>query len=590
MTSMPMNVRVRLSVMMFLQFAIHAVWIVPLTAYLGRALSFTPLQMGWIANAAPLGCLLAPIFVGMVADRFFAGQKVLGVLNLVGAGLLLYASTISEPRMLFIVLLLQQLCYMPTWAITSAIALANCKDTEQDFPKIRVFGSIGWVAVGVFSLVFTLMGKQWDSTSMPMLTGAIISAAAGIFAFALPHTPPPAAGKKTTLSDVLSLRALALMKRPSFAVFIIISLLVLIPFSAYWTFCSLFLSDQGIQAITFSMSFGQFGEIFFMLMIPFVLARLGIKWGMSLGLVALLVRYLFLYFGSLYDQSWMYFGSIIVHGLIYGFFFVGGQIYIDKKAPREIRAAAQGFIFLVTFGAGLFLGNYINGQLIQHYSSVGEPVAQAYEMPSALAADMLTVEGADVSDVKFYGRALTADEVAVMNARDVQKDELKAGRLEEAASAPVRLEDGLIYAGELAGLAGKTPGQGMTFSAMISLPESEDRLSGTFFAVGGENDALRIGLEQGVLLFQAGDSSIVARRVSIPSGADSSLHVVGTFDGRELKLYTGGSIYRQYNWKPIWGLTAIISAILLVLFVVGFQDKGKREEESDEASAEATAS
>jgi uncharacterized glyoxalase superfamily protein PhnB len=413
-----------------------------------------------------------------------------------------------------------------------------------------------------------------------MLTGAIISAVAGLFAFALPHTPPPAAGKKTTLADVLSLRALALMKRPSFAVFIIISLLVLIPFSAYWTFCSLFLSDQGIQAITFSMNFGQFGEIFFMLMIPFVLVRLGIKWGMSLGLVALLVRYLFLYFGSLFDQSWMYFGGIIVHGLIYGFFFVGGQIYIDKKAPKEIRAAAQGFIFLVTFGAGLFLGNYINGHLIQHYSSVGEPVAQAYEMPSAFAADMLTVEGATVSDIKFYERALTGDEVAVMNARDVQEDDRKANWLEEAASAPVRLEDGLIYAGDLAGLAGKTPGQGMTFSAMISLPEGDDELSGTFFAMGGVNDALRIGLEQGVLLFQAGDSSIVARRVSIPRDADSSLHVVGTFDGKELKLYTDGGIYRQYNWKPIWGLTAIISAILLVLFVVGFRDKGKEEDES----------
>jgi nucleoside transporter len=546
--------------------------------------------MGWIANAAPLGCLLAPIFVGMVADRFFAGEKVLGVLNLVGAGLLLYASTITEPRTLFIVLLLQQLCYMPTWAITSAIALANCEDTEKDFPKIRVFGSIGWVATGVFGFVASRMEQPFDTTHFPMIVGAILSAIAGVFAFVLPHTPPPAAGKKTTVADVLSLKALALMKHPSFAVFIVISLLILIPFSAYWTYCSLFLDDQGFEAITFSMNFGQFGEIFFMLMIPFVLARLGIKWGMSLGLVALLVRYLFLYFGSLYDQSWMYFGGIIVHGLIYGFFFVGGQIYIDKKAPREIRAAAQGFIFLVTFGAGLFLGNYINGHLIQHYSSVGEPVAQAYEMPSALTADMLTVTGADVSDVKFYGRALTGDEVAVMNARDAQKDELKAGRLEEAASAVVKLEDGLIYAGDLAGLAGRTPGKGMTFSAMISLPEGEDRLSGTFFAVGDENDALRIGIEQGVLLFRAGDSSIVARRVSIPRGADSSLHVVGTFDGKELKLYTDGSIYRQYNWKPIWGLTAIISAVLLVLFVVGFQDKGKGEDEADEAAAEPPAS
>ncbi len=565
-TGLPTGVRVRLSIMMFLQFAIHAVWIVPVAAYLGRTLSFTTPQIGWIANAAPLGCLLAPIFVGMVADRFFAGEKVLGILNLVGAGLLFCASRITNPTSLFIVLLLQQLCYMPTWAITSAIALANCKDAEKDFPKIRVFGSIGWVAMGIFSLVATLIGKEWDSTSMPMVTGAIFSLAAGLFAFALPHTPPPAAGKRTTLADVFSLRALALMKRPSFAAFIIISLLVLIPFSTYWTFCSLFLADRGIQAITFWMSWGQFGEILFMLMVPLVLARLGIKWGMSLGLAALLVRYVLLYLGSQFDHAAMYFGGIIVHGLIYGFFFVGGQIYIDKKAPGEIRAAAQGFIFLVTFGAGLFLGNYINGELIEHYSSTSEPVAYAYEMPADFASDMLTVEDARVTDVRVYGRALRADEVAVLHALQA-KDELKAIRLEEAAAEPVRLEDGLIYEGELAGLAATKPGSALTFSAVVTLPEGKDDLSGTFFAMGKDKDAMQIGLDRNRLFFRAGEKKIV-QRVAMPRG--KNVHVVGTFDGNVLKLYTDGSIYRRYDWKSIWGLTAIISAVLLVLFVVSF--------------------
>ena len=468
--SLPTGVRARLSIMMFLQFAIHAVWIVPVAAYLGRTLSFTTGQIALIANTAALGCLVAPVFIGMVADRFFAGEKVLGILNLVGAGLLLWASTTTEPKMLFLLLFLQQLCYMPTWAITSAIALANCRDTAKDFPKIRVFGSIGWVATGIFGITAAWLGKPFDTTHFPMMVAAILSAVAGLFAFALPHTPPPAAGKKTTLADVLSLKALALMKRPSFALFIVVSLLVMIPFSLYWTYCSLFLVDRGFQAITFSMNFGQFGEIFFMLMIPLVLAKLGIKWGMSLGLAALLVRYLFLCFGSQYDQPWMYFGGIVVHGLIYGFFFVGGQIYIDRKAPKEVRAAAQGFIFLITFGAGLFLGNYLNAKLIDYNSSISEPVAQAYELPSDFVSDMLTVKGATVTEVKLYGRAVTASEVAVMHARQA-KDDLKAERLEQAAAEPVRLEDGLIYSGELAGLAATKPGSALTFAASVTLPE-----------------------------------------------------------------------------------------------------------------------
>ncbi|MCK5557720.1 MAG: MFS transporter, partial [Candidatus Hydrogenedentes bacterium] len=519
---LPSGVRVRLNIMMFLQFAIHAVWIVPVAAYLGRTLSFTTGQIAMVANSAALGCLLAPVFIGMVTDRFFAGEKVLGILNLVGAALLLWASRTTEPRALFVILLLQQLCYMPTWAITSAIALANCRDTAKDFPKIRVFGSIGWVATGLFGITAAWLGKPFDTTHFPMVAAAVLSAAAGLFAFALPHTPPPAAGTKTTLADVLSLKALALMKRPSFALFIIVSLLVMVPFSLYWTYCSLFLVDRGFQAITFSMNFGQFGEIFFMLMIPLVLARLGIKWGMSLGLAALLVRYLFLSFGSQYDQPWMYFGGIVVHGLIYGFFFVGGQIYIDRKAPKEVRAAAQGFIFLITFGAGLFLGNYLSAQLIEYNSSISEPVVQTYEMPSDFASDMLSVEGASVADVKIYSRAVTADEVAVMNARYV-KDDLRAGRLEQAAAEPVRLEEGLIYAGELVGLAGTKPGSALTFAASITLPEGEDDLSGTLFAMGKDKDALQIGLDNTLLFFRAGENKI-AQRVAVPRA--KSVHVV----------------------------------------------------------------
>jgi nucleoside transporter len=286
--------------MMFLQYAIHAVWIAQLGAYLGGQLGFTGNQIGWIGNTAALGCLLAPIFVGMVADRFFASEKVLAILNLAGAALLIWASTITSPLMLFVVLLIQQLCYMPTWAITNSIAIANCQDTEKGLPRIRVWGSIGWVATLLFGLIATkLFATPWDGTHLPLIAAAVLSVVAGLFAFALPHTPPPAAGKKSSLSDVLGLKALALMKDPSFAVFIIVSLVAMIPFAAYWTFFSLYLAGLGVEVITGTMHLGQFIEIFVMwLLLPIAMKKIGVKWTLVLGVVALTIRYVCLPTGS----------------------------------------------------------------------------------------------------------------------------------------------------------------------------------------------------------------------------------------------------------------------------------------------------
>ena len=368
MDKMSMNVRIRLSAMMFLQFMMFAVWWVPLATYLGKnGLDVGTKLTALILSTMALGCLTSPI-VGMIADRHFASQKVLAVLNLVCAVLIFIAAKQTQPVPFFVLLLLAMLCYMPTWGLTSAIAMAN--SPAEKFPQIRVFGSIGWVASGICSFVaLKMFGSKIDGTEIPLLCGAGIGLVAVIVNLTLPNTPPPAKGQKASLIDALGLRAVSLMKDANFAAFIAISTLVMIPFTIYWSYGSVFLKDQGFTLVTVTMNWGQFAEMFFMLLIPLALARIGVRWAMFVGLVALFVRYAAFLSGGIFDQTWLYFVAILVHGIIYGFFFVGGQIYVDKKAPKEIRAQAQGFMFLITFGIGLLVGNFFNGELIARYTT-----------------------------------------------------------------------------------------------------------------------------------------------------------------------------------------------------------------------------
>jgi nucleoside transporter len=363
---MPMSVRVRLSAMMFLQFLLFAVFWQPLAAYLSK-LQLSGTQMALILSSMAIGCLVSPI-IGMIADRHFASEKVLFVLNLLGAVLLFIAAKQQAATMVFVTLLLYMLCYMPTWGLTSAIAMSN--SPSEKFPQIRVFGSIGWFASGAFGLVaLKMFGTKIDGTAIPLYCGAAMSLVAAALALTIPTTPPPAKGQKASVVDALGLRALSLLKDSQFALFIIISLLVMIPFSIYWSYFSIFLEAKGFQLHSATMNWGQFVEMFVMLLVPIVLLRVGIKWTMCIGLVALLARYLFFLFGGTQDQTWMIYSGILVHGVIFSFFFVGGQIYVDKKARQEIRAQAQGLLFLLSFGIGLLIGNFFNGGLIARYTT-----------------------------------------------------------------------------------------------------------------------------------------------------------------------------------------------------------------------------
>ncbi|MBN2269600.1 MAG: MFS transporter, partial [Sedimentisphaerales bacterium] len=360
-SSMPMSVRIRLSAMMFLQYLMFAVFWVPLSAYLTA--QKTSDTVTWLTlSTMAFGCVVAPIFC-MIADRHFASNRVLMILNVACGVLFFVAARQTEGKGLFVYLLLAMFCYMPTWSLTNAVAMAN--SPSEKFPQIRVFGSIGWVASGLFSLVALKLfaAEAFDGTALPLYCGAGTAIVAAITNLTLPNTPPPAKGREASIVDALGLRALTLMKNFNFAAFILLSMLVMIPFTLYFNLGSQFFQSQGFKYVTVTMNWGQLVEIFLMLLVPLALSRFGIKWTIMVGLGALVVRYVAFWGGVAAGQTILYFVAILVHGVIFGFFFVGGQVYVDKKAPPEIRAQAQGLIVLICFGVGMFLGNLFNVKL-----------------------------------------------------------------------------------------------------------------------------------------------------------------------------------------------------------------------------------
>lgn len=354
--------RFRLYIMMFFQYLMYAVWWVPLAAYLTN-IDVASTQKAFILSSMAIGCIASPI-IGMVADRYFAGQKVLFVLNILNSLLLFWAANTSNPDFLFVILLFTMLFYMPTWGLTSAIAMAH--SPSEDFPKVRVFGSIGWLASGLFSvIVVKIFHLDFDGTNLPFYFGACTGLIAALLNLTLPDTPPAGKGKKRSFIDAFGLGTVQLMKDRNFALFIIFSFFSMIPFAMYFSYFSEFLLNIKTQYITVTMNWGVLVEMGFMLLIPVAIKKFGLRRVMILGLFAMVVRYVALYLGGVVNQQWFIYIGILVHGLIFGFFYVGGQIYIDKKTPDELKSQAQGFIFLVTFGLGLLAGNLIDGEIIR---------------------------------------------------------------------------------------------------------------------------------------------------------------------------------------------------------------------------------
>ena len=358
----------KLSIMMFLEFFVWGAWYVTVGNYMTE-IGMTD-AIYWAYTVGPIGAIISPFFLGMVADRFFATEKVLGVLHIIGGIVIFCAPFVAEgayasPSLFIIFLLIHMLCYMPTVGLANTLAFHNMTNQEKEFPIIRVFGTVGWIVAGI--LVSYVLGA--DKTSLPLHIAGMAGVLLGLFSFALPHTPPPAAGEKVTARQIMGLDALAQLSSRPFIVFIISSFLICIPLAAYYSYAPVYVSAAGLSNPAFKMSFGQMSEVIFMLMVPFFFARLGVKWMLLAGMLAWVARYALFALAAPTGVFWMIMAGVILHGICYDFFFVAGQIYVDKKANPTIRGQAQGFLVLVTYGAGMLIGAQSTGWLFNELVS-----------------------------------------------------------------------------------------------------------------------------------------------------------------------------------------------------------------------------
>ena len=379
-------IRAKLSVMMFLQFFVWGAWSVPLGTYLGEALQFQGQQIGLVFGTTAVAAMISPFFVGMVADRYFATEKLLALLHTAGGVVLFFVATRTAFPAFYGALLLYALCYMPTLALTNSLSFRQMDEPAREFPRIRVLGTIGWIAAGL------LVGfLQLEDTARPLQIGAAASVALGLYCLLLPHTPP-AAATRVTARDVLGLDALKLLREPSFAVFVVGSLLVCIPLQFYYTFANPFLNEIGVVNAAGKMTLGQMSEIGFMLAMPFFFRRLGVKGMLLVGMAAWVSRYLLFAWGDNGAMVWMLYGGILLHGICYDFFFVTGQIYVDQKAPPDLRAAAQGLIAFVTLGVGMFIGSWLSGLVVDMYvAGDGHAWDRIWIVPAVWAAAVLAL-------------------------------------------------------------------------------------------------------------------------------------------------------------------------------------------------------
>jgi nucleoside transporter len=374
---MNLQMKARLGLMMFLEYFIWGSWYVTVGTWLSTSLHFTGQQVGIVAGTTAVGAMIAPFFVGLIADKYVATERVLGLLHLGGVALLLLAARQTSFLPLYALIFLYCLCFMPTMALTNSLSFRQMRDPKLEFGPIRVLGTLGWIVAGL------LVGSLGlEATAHPLQVAAGCSLLMGLYCFTLPHTPPLAKDERLSVTSLFPKEALVLLRERSMAVFAIASFLICVPLQFYYAFTNLFLNQTGVRNAAAKMTGGQMSELFCMLLIPWFFRRLGTKYMLVAGMVAWALRYALFAAGNAGDKVWMLWLGILLHGICYDFFFVTGQIYIDRKAPPALRAAAQGLITFLTYGVGMFVGSWLSGAVVEHYGHSGPGGAVVYDWHS----------------------------------------------------------------------------------------------------------------------------------------------------------------------------------------------------------------
>jgi nucleoside transporter len=386
--TMSTTLLLRLWIMVFLHYFVWGAWYVTMNTYLTKTLGFQGKQVGLAYGTTALGALVSPFIVGIIADRFFATQRILACLHLIGAALLYYVSTLKDFAYFYPVLLAYTVTYMAGHGLTNLLTLQQSKQPAKDFPVVMLMASVGWIVAGL-----TVSWLKLESSAGIFRLAAGAALVMGLYSLTLPHTPPKGANAPVSLGTLLGFDALRMLREKSFAIFMICSFLICVPLSFYFTWMNTFMNELGIEHAAAKMTLGQVSDVVFLLLLPLLLPRIGAKGVLLLGIGAWAVRFgLFGYFTTQPNALWMLFLGICLHGMCYDFVFVMGRMYVDRRAGDEMRAAAQGLHALVTLGAGMFVGSWLAGVVGQHYAQgTTHSWQQIWLIPAAMSAVLVFI-------------------------------------------------------------------------------------------------------------------------------------------------------------------------------------------------------
>ena len=384
------STRFKLSLLFFLEFFIWGGWFVTMGTFLSQIFNATGGELAMAYETQSIGAIIAPFIIGLIADRYFAAQKILGLLHLLGAALLFIVSNADNFFAFYPYIFIYMLLYMPTLALANSVAFHQMENPSKEFASIRVLGSVGWIVAGLIIGYFGWEGSQTLKNTFYM--SSIASAFLGLYSFTLPNTPPKLGSNKLKIREILGLDALSMLKDKGFLFFFIASILICIPLAFYYQHANQFLNEIGMKAAASKMILGQISEVLFLLLLPLFIKRYGIKNALIVGILAWGVRYMLFAFGDTGVKSWMLIFGILLHGVCYDFFFVSGQIYTDFKAGEKYKSTAQGLITLATYGLGMLIGFRFAGWLTDQYiSDIGHLWKNIWIQPAIFSFVVLTL-------------------------------------------------------------------------------------------------------------------------------------------------------------------------------------------------------